>query len=91
MSTCTLPLDRGSICRAYYTYAVLWHDGQRSEDYAILGRLDDMGYRPSPLWAPSREELERDDPIALWYYDRLVITRQGRSAWEREHGDAAAL
>lgn len=36
--------DRFDICDAYYCFAVDWHGGQFSPEYAILGRLKRMGY-----------------------------------------------
>lgn len=38
--------DRFDICEAYYAFATDYHSGQRSPEYAILGRLQRMGYRP---------------------------------------------
>ena len=39
--------DRFDICEAYWCYAADWHSGQWSKIYAIFGRLDRMGFRPS--------------------------------------------
>ncbi len=41
--------DRFDICEAYYLFASAWHEGQFSPTYAIFGRLDRLGFRPSPL------------------------------------------
>lgn len=41
--------DRFDICEAYRMYAILWHTGQTSKNYKILGRLEDMGFKPSPM------------------------------------------
>lgn len=41
--------DRFDICNAYYLFAILYHEGQSSKTYEIFGRLDRMGYNPSPL------------------------------------------
>lgn len=38
--------DRFDICEAHYAFAVDYHGGQWSPEYAILGRLQRMGYRP---------------------------------------------
>ena len=38
--------DRFDICEAYYAFATDYHGGQWSPGYAILGRLQRMGYRP---------------------------------------------
>ncbi len=46
----TLPAwNRFDICEAYYVFASEWHEGQYSPTYAIFGRLDRLGFRPSPL------------------------------------------
>jgi hypothetical protein len=37
--------DRFDICEAYYAFATDYHGGQWSPEYAILGRLQRMGYR----------------------------------------------
>ena len=41
--------NRFDICEAYYLFASEWHEGQGSTTYAIFGRLDRLGFRPSPL------------------------------------------
>ena len=41
--------DRFDICEAYYMFAVEWNKGQWSPEYAIFGRLHNMGFKPSPL------------------------------------------
>lgn len=41
--------DRFDICEAYYLFAAEYHEGQGSETYRIFGRLDRLGFRPSPL------------------------------------------
>ncbi len=41
--------NRFDICEAYYLYASEWHEGQGSSTYAIFGRLDRIGFRPSPI------------------------------------------
>ena len=40
---------RFDICEAWYLFASEWHQGQGSDIYAILARLDRMRFRPSPL------------------------------------------
>lgn len=53
--------DRFDICEAYYMYASEWHGGQWSDEYQIFGRLDAMGYRPSPILSKqSMSENARD-------------------------------
>ena len=41
--------DRFDICEAWYLFAADWHEGQGSATYAIVGRLDRLGFRPSPI------------------------------------------
>jgi hypothetical protein len=41
--------DRFDICEAWYLFAADWHEGQGSDTYAIVGRLDRLGFRPSPI------------------------------------------
>ena len=41
--------NRFDICAAYYLLASAWHQGQGSDTYAVLGRLDRLGFRPSPM------------------------------------------
>lgn len=38
--------SRFDIVEAYYVYATLWHGGQWTPEYAILGRLERMGFKP---------------------------------------------
>ena len=42
-------LDRFDVCMAYYVFASDWHRGQNSPEYRILGRLHNLGFRPSPI------------------------------------------
>jgi len=41
--------DRFDVCEAWYLFAAEYHTGQGSDTYRILGRLDRLGFRPSPL------------------------------------------
>ena len=41
--------DRFDICEAYYVYAVNCHGGQWTRAYEVFGRLDKLGFFPSPL------------------------------------------
>lgn len=41
--------DRFDICEAYCLFAAEWHKGKWSPEYAIFGRLHDMGFRASPM------------------------------------------
>ena len=60
--------DRFDRCEAYYMYSVLWHSGQTSKEYAILGQLARMGFKPSPQ-LQGRENLEEN---GREIYDALV-------------------
>ena len=40
--------DRFDICEAYYVFAMLWHGGGGTKEYAMLGRLSNMGFKPRP-------------------------------------------
>ena len=40
--------NRFDICEAYYCFACDYHSGQGSKEYAIFGRLDKLGFKPSP-------------------------------------------
>jgi hypothetical protein len=41
--------DRFDICEAYYLFAAHYHGGQYSREYAIFGRLHNLGFSPSPM------------------------------------------
>jgi len=41
--------NRFDICEASYLFASAWHEGQGSATYAVFGRLDRLGFRPSPI------------------------------------------
>ena len=41
--------NRFDVCEAWYLFACDWHEGQGSATYAIFGRLDRLGFRPSPI------------------------------------------
>jgi len=38
--------NRFDICEAWYVFAVEWHGGQWSPEYAIFGRLNRMNFTP---------------------------------------------
>jgi len=38
--------ERFDICEAYWLYASLYHSGQWSKLYAVLGRLHSIGFTP---------------------------------------------
>jgi hypothetical protein len=39
--------DRFDICEAYWCFAMDWHGGQWSPEYAIFGRLRRMQFKPA--------------------------------------------
>jgi len=41
--------NRFDICEAWYLFACDWHGGQGCPRYAIFGRLNRIGFRPSPI------------------------------------------
>lgn len=64
--------DRFDIVEAWYLYAVLWHGGQSSKEYKILGRLSRMKFRP-------RCDLIDEDSLeenGRMIYDSLVDSPQ---------------
>jgi len=64
--------DKFDICEAHYVFAMLHHRGQWSPEYAKLGQLHNMGFRPSPLLAGPDDLTENGREI----YDELVA-KQG--------------
>ena len=66
--------DRFDICYAYYAYAYAWHGGMGSEEYSWFGRLEEMRFRPSPLFSGEPRDLE---PNAKAIYQQLVERRLG--------------
>ena len=55
--------NRFDICEAWYLFAVDWHEGQGSERYAIFGRLERLGFTPSPRL--SRQTLSPNGRVIL--------------------------
>jgi len=66
--------DRFDICEAYFVYAMLYHSGQWSKEYAIFGRLNRMGFKASPLLRDENDLSENGREIfnALVNGDREV-------------------
>jgi len=60
--------DRFDICEAYFVYAMLYHEGQFSKEYAIFGRLERIGFRASPLLNDENDLNENAREI----FERLV-------------------
>jgi hypothetical protein len=67
--------DRFDICYAYYCYAYNWHSGQFSDVYRWLGRLENLKFRPSPLFSGAPSDLE---PNAKAIYQGIVERMHGR-------------
>ena len=65
--------DRFDICAGHWMFACLYHEGQGSSSYAVLGRLERMGFRPSPLWSEPRDLPENAREI----FRQLVVKRCG--------------
>jgi hypothetical protein len=63
-----MTFDRFDVCEAYYVYAMLHHNGQWTNEYAIFGRLHRLGFKPSPLLRDENDLSENGREI----YDRLV-------------------
>ena len=55
--------NRFDVCEAYYLFACEWHNGQWSPEYAIFGRLDNFGFRPSPIL--SKDSLTENGRVIL--------------------------
>lgn len=72
--------NRFDICAAYYVYAMYWHDGQWSDEYAIFGRLDRIRYEPCRHIADGKL-LKGEDDNARDIYAALV--RKARKAMRR--------
>lgn len=43
-----LYFNKFDICEAYWLFASNWHSGQFSPEYEFFGRLDLIGFKPSP-------------------------------------------
>jgi len=61
-------MSRFDICEAYYLYAMHYHCGQGCILYTIFGRLDGLGFVPTPFLT-SRNRLSNDGKMV---YDNLV-------------------
>jgi hypothetical protein len=66
--------DRFDICLAYWLFAVHFHVGQFSPEYAILGRLERMRFRPGFCQSDRPADLPEN---AREIYRRLVVRRFG--------------
>lgn len=65
--------DKFDICEAYYCFAESYHGGQWSEEYKIFGRLDAIGFRPSPMLC-----IEKLSENAREIFDALVERENNR-------------
>lgn len=79
----TAQFDRFDICEAWYVFAMEWHSGQWSDEYAIFGRLEALRFKPSPL-LNNADDLDEN---ARTIYDELVAevshdhTRDEVNSW----------
>lgn len=55
--------NRYDIADAWYLFAGEWHGGQSSPEYAIFGRLSNIGYKPSPML--SKDTLSENGRVIL--------------------------
>lgn len=62
--------DRFDICEARYLYVADYHGGQGSELYKVFGRLNNLGFKPSPLLSYDNLSENGKD-----IYDNLVNRR----------------
>jgi hypothetical protein len=60
--------NRFDVCEAYYVYALHYHRGQGSKEYAVFGRLANIGFDPSRLLYGEENLSENGREI----YNRLV-------------------
>jgi len=65
--------DRFDVCAAYYCYAVEWHGGQWSKEYAMHSVLHRIGYIPGTMDQRSATLSENAKEI----FDRLVDSKGG--------------
>ncbi len=77
-----MAFDRFQVCVAYYRFAAEWHRGARSSEYAILGRLCELGFKPG---AAASGRLDKEDwPDARDLLARLI--RKARAGEEVGRG-----
>ncbi len=62
--------NRFDICSAWYVYAVLYHGGQSSREYKILGRLVNILFAPGRI--PQSKLADGLTANGLKIYHRLV-------------------
>lgn len=65
-----IAFDRWAICDAYYWHAVQYHNGMGCKWYAVLGRLEKIGFRPT-----TAVQHGRLDATAMRVFHRLVSQR----------------
>ena len=65
--------DRFDICAAHWLFATLYHGGQGCPIYRKLGQLENLRFRPSPLWSDPRD-LEQN---AREIFRQLVVDHCG--------------
>ncbi len=68
--------DRFDVCRAYYWFAYQYHGGQWTEEYAIFGRLDKLGFRPSRLDNGPQRDIPEDENCRMILADIVQKYRE---------------
>ena len=66
--------DRFDVCEANYVFAMDYHRGQSSSEYAIFGRLERLRFKP--LWDIDRWKLTENGKRILT--DLVAGQREGR-------------
>lgn len=64
-------MNRFDVCEAYYWFAVTCHTGQNSPEYKIFGRLQKIGFKPTP--SIERGQLGHEAAVI---YERLVASHK---------------
>ena len=65
--------DRFDICAAHWLFSTLYHGGQGCPIYRKLGQLENLRFRPSPLWSEPRDLEENAREI----FRQLVVDHCG--------------
>ena len=65
--------DRFDICAAHWLFATLYHGGQGCPVYGKFAQLENVRFRPSPLWSEPRDLEENAREI----FRQLVVDHCG--------------
>jgi hypothetical protein len=63
--------NRLDVCEAWYMFAMLYHEGQGSDDYRTFGRLHNIGFKPG--MGLNRPENLSENGRAI--FDNLIESR----------------